>query len=628
MKKTFLALTIASITSFGTWANDKQLAVSEHGFSFGEGQRVQLIHTTGENRAFAGTPEGQSDVRIHKDLRNLGASQGEAVLKIDDNVYKIFGYGLTSPVVFVGETGLVVMDPGESTEHGAETEKVFRDVTGIDLPVTGIIYSHNHFDHLAGVKGWVTPEDVAAGKVEIYAHSTLTAAVANWASNVGTILGHRTTYTAATYAGTGAGVHGSVTDGLGPQVQLGEVGFIPPTVEFDDVIKVSNGGLDFELHYVPSETDDEIVMWLPDQKILHAAEVLQGENFPNLHTIRGTKARDAEVWYKGIDYMRNTFHDVEIMLVAHGRPVEGNWEVMDVLTAYRDGIQFVHDQSVRAINDGLTPFEMIEVVKLPEHLETHPWLLQRYGTVSHAVQQQFSNYIGFFHGDPWQLEPMAHAQRAEEYVRMMGGRDNIVNAARSYIKNGDFTYAAEILTYPIRVDNDDTEARELKAQAYTEWGYKQSNINWRNWAMTAAGELRGDLDYHQKIDFTSTDVLKNLPTEMVMDMMTVKLKAEDTIGVNYVVNIHFTDIEQAYSFEIRNGIVEVQHFSKPEPKLEIKMTRSLLEDLLAGGGDAAMAKAAKAGEFGLTTGTAEDMANFIAKFEEPKDGSEIPMIVR
>ncbi|MGF1695326.1 MBL fold metallo-hydrolase [Vibrio kyushuensis] len=623
IKISTLAIAMSAI-AFGVTA--KTLEVADHGFSFGAGERVTPVHVSGDNISFAGG-EGYGDDRIHPLLQELGKSQAQAVIKVDDNVYKIFGYGLTSPVVFVGDSGLIVMDPGESTEHGLATEKVFRDVTGIDLPVTGIVYSHNHFDHLGGVKGWVNAEDVQAGKVEIYAHTSLTNAVANWASNVGVILGHRTTYTAAVYAGRESGVHGSVTDALGPQVQLGEVGFLLPTTEFDDVLKVSNGGVNFELHYVPSETNDEIVMWLPEQRILHAAEVLQGENFPNLHSIRGTKARDAEVWFKGIDYMRNTFHDAEIMVLAHGRPVEGNWEVMDVLTSYRDALQFVHDQSVRFINHGMTPFEMIENVKLPENLHNHAWLHQRYGTVAHAVQQQYSNYIGFFHADPWQLEPMAHIQRAEEYVNLMGGRDAIISSAKKYIENGDYTYAAEILTYPIRVNNDDTEARELKAQAYTQWGYEKENVNWRNWAMTAAGELRGELDYNNKIDYSSADVMQNLPTEMVMDMMTVRMKGAEIADVRDTVSVTFTDTNEAFTYIVRNGVAELSTIALDDANTKIVLTRSLLNRIL-GQGQAALAAGIESGEFKFAKGNMESFQTFLGYFEQPKTGADIPLIVR
>lgn len=101
---------------------------------------------------------------------------------------------------------------------------------------------------------------------------------------------------------------------------------------------------------------------------------MQGENFPNIHTIRGTRYRDPQVWFQSIDRIREIANDADILIGAHGRPVFGNEYVTDVLTSYRDAILFTHDQTIRYMNKGMTPDELVEVVKLPDHLANHPWL--------------------------------------------------------------------------------------------------------------------------------------------------------------------------------------------------------------------------------------------------------------
>jgi len=41
----------------------------------------------------------------------------------------------------------------------------------------------------------------------------------------------------------------------------------------------------------------------------------------------------------------------------------------------RDAIQFIHDQTVRQMNKGLVPDELVEAVKLPPHLAAFkPWM--------------------------------------------------------------------------------------------------------------------------------------------------------------------------------------------------------------------------------------------------------------
>ncbi len=567
MRKILSTLTLGFISCSAVFAVDAVLVEHESGLFFGPGERIKVIDQDGVNKAYT-----RKDERIRPELTRHSEKFAQAVLRVDENICMTYGYGITAPVVLVGDDGLVVVDPGETTEHGEEMYRVFRDVTRIDLPIVGIVYTHNHLDHVAGVRGWTNDKDVASGKTRIYAHDTLVEAVANWSSSVGTILGQRTSYTAASFSGIG--VHGSINSALGSQFDVGAAGFILPTDTFSDTLDISIPGLKIELHHVPSETDDEIVVWLPDQKVVHAAEVLQGENFPNMHTIRGTKARDAEVWFTGIDQLRE--FEAELMVNAHGRPVEGKAAVENVLVSYRDGIQYVYDQSVRAINLGMRPFEMIEFVKLPKHLAEHPWLGEHYGTVSHSVQQQYSNYIGFYHADPWQLEPMQYNRRAAETVKLMGGRDAVMKAAEEYIKNGDFTFAAEILTPVITMNVDDTEARALKAEAYRRWGYDQINVNWRNWAMSAVGELEGTLDFEVGANFPSPDVISVLPVFNIMSMMTVRLKAEETLDKHFAVNLRLSDTSEDFSFEIRRGIVQLHTNTLDNATTQVELSREFL----------------------------------------------------
>lgn len=222
---------------------------------------------------------------------------------------------------------------------------------------------------------------------------------------------------------------------------------------------------------------------------------------------------------------------------------------------------------------------------------------------------------------------MAHNDRAEEYVKLMGGRDAVINSAKEYIKKGDFTYAAEILTYPIRINNDDMEARNLKAKAYTLWGYEQVNVNWRNWAMTAAGELRGDLDYNSSLNYTSPDVLQNLPTEMILDMMTVRMKGAEIADVTDTVSVTFSDTGEAFTYKVRNGIAELRTVALEDASTQIVLTRALLNRIL-GQGQTALAEGIQDGEFTFVKGDMVSFQQFLGYFEQPKTGAEIPLIVR
>ncbi|MFA0083595.1 alkyl sulfatase dimerization domain-containing protein [Vibrio breoganii] len=599
--------------------NDGVLFEHKSNLFWGKGERIKVLSTTGDTLAY--TKESEY---VHPILTKHGRKMDQAVIQVDHNVYLAYGFGLDTPVMIEGDDGIIIVDPGESVQMAQAAKEQFRKIT--DKPVKAIVYSHNHIDHISGVRAWTNDEEVASGQVQIIAQEGLTAAVANWSSNLGTLFGHRTSYTGAKHVEEGE--HGTVNDGLGPRFMQGDISFIEPNVVFKDKIETTIAGVKLEIVNVPSETKDEVVVYLPEQKILHAAEVLQGENFPNLHTIRGTKFRDPSMWFKGIDIMRQ--FDTEVMINSHGRPVEGKEAVANVLTAYRDAIQYTHDQTIRYMNKGMTPDELVEVVKLPKHLAEHPWLGEHYGTVAHAVRQIYVGYNGFFEGDPWQLEPMAYEQRAKAFIEIMGGRDNIINTANAAIEAENYTFAAEILSYPITVNKDDMEARKLKAKAYKAWAADQVNINWRNWALNAAAELEGTRDFSNMISFASVDVLTALPSKQIFDMMTSTLIAENTLDVNMTLVYNFSDTDESFTIEIRQGIAQLHEVALENAYVEINTTRATLNDVLMAGANAqqVMGQKMQSGEFAFANGDIQGFGQFMSYFDKPMAPQDIMLIVR
>jgi alkyl sulfatase BDS1-like metallo-beta-lactamase superfamily hydrolase len=593
----------------------------ESNLFWGEGKRIKVLSKTGDNIAYTAESE-----KVHPTLTKHSRKMDQAIIQVDDNVYLGYGFGLDTPVMIEGDDGIIIVDPGESVQMAESVREQFRKIT--DKPVTAIIYSHNHIDHISGVRAWATDEQVASGEIKIIAQEGLTAAVANWSSNLGTLLGQRTSFTGAKHVEEGE--NGTVNDGLGPRFMQGDISFIEPNVLIASqaTLDITISGVRMQIVNVPSETKDEIVVYLPEQKILHAAEVLQGENFPNLHTIRGTKFRDPAMWFKGIDVMRE--FDTEIMINSHGRPVEGKAAVANVLTAYRDAIQYTHDQTIRYMNKGLKADELVEVVKLPKHLAEHPWLGEHYGTVAHAVRQIYVGYIGFYEADPWQLEPMAYNQRAKAFVEIMGGRDNIIKTAEAAIAAENFTFAAEILSYPITMSKDDTEARQLKAKAYKAWAADQVNINWRNWGLNAAAELEDTRDFSNLISFASVDVLTALPSKQILDMMTATLIAENTLDVQMAMTYNFADTNESFTVEIRNGIAQLHETAVKGADVQINTSRAVLNQILMAGPNAqqVIGKNMQSGDFTFANGNIQDFGKFMSYFDKPMTPEDLMLIVR
>lgn len=480
----------------------------------------------------------------------------QQVYKITDNVYCAVGFGGANSVMIVGRDGVVIVDTMESVDAAKTVMAELRKIT--DKPVKAIVYTHNHTDHTMGIKAFTTEEDVRAGRVDIYAHETMMNTVISNAGVIGPILSLRSAYTFGVMLETGP--EGKINQGLGPQMVFGQRSFIAPTKTFKDALDVEIAGVKMRLIYAPSETDDEIIVWLPEQKLLQTAEVIQGETFPNLHTIRGTAYRDPVKWFKTIDAMRRL--QPEHIAPSHGRPMSGKDKIEEMLTAYRDAIQYVHDQTVRQMNKGLTPDEIAEAVAhLPPHLADHPWLGEFYGTVRHSVRQIYQGCLGWFNGDPTTLDPTPRLEQSKRYLELMGGRDAVVKAAQTAAGKGDHQWAAELLTHVIRVNSADQEARKLKAAGLRQLAYKTENSNWRNWYITSARELDGTLNQTVAAGVMSSlaapEIMRQLPTGKFLEALTVRLDPLKSANAHLTAVFRITDAGQSYALEVRRGVAQL-----------------------------------------------------------------------
>ncbi|MCK5874875.1 MAG: MBL fold metallo-hydrolase [Alcanivoracaceae bacterium] len=572
--------------------------------------------------------------QLHPELAEHTRHFVQKVYPVGQRIYSAVGWNLANTIMIEGDDGLIIVDVGESSLQSEKVMAEFRRLT--DKPVKAIIYTHHHPDHINGTAAFVSPQQVRDGEVEIIAHDSLLEHVVLQGATVGPILSLRSGYSFGLamamerpeeMAGMNAGI------GPTPEVDLerdpGST-FIAPTRTFSDELELTIAGVRMQMVHVPSEAEDEIAIWLPDDNILLSAEVIQGPTLPNVHTLRGTKFRDPVQWVKALDRLR-AFR-AEAMVPAHGQPVIGSEKVEEVLRMTRDGIAYIHDQTIRYMNKGYTPDELVELVKFPPHLRDYsPYLREYYGTVKHAVRQIYNGYLGWFDGDPTTLDPTPPVEKAERTVAMMGGRDKVIAAAKQAIDEQDYQWAAELLTPVIRVNHDDSEARQLKATALRQLGYASMNINWRNWYLTSAMELEGELDVAMlaagmKKPFISVTMMQNFPPLVWLNGMALHLdagKAEDT---ELTIGFEFSDIDVRHAIEIRRGVAQV-HEQVPEDlpvNATLVLDKAFLDRILAG--ETGLLKGIASGDVRLQ-GSKLDVVSFLAVLD-PEDIGDQGLTVR
>ena len=534
--------------------------------------------------------------------------------RIGERVYCAVGYNLANVIAVDGPEGLVIVDTGLEMRQGEEVLADLREITG--KPVAAIVYTHHHVDHVQGTRAFVSDEEVDSGAVPIVAHESLLEQYVQENGAIGPIMGARA-ISMYNVALDGADMKG-MNLGIGPFLRAGENGFVPPTEVFGDEYAVTLGGVRMEMHWVPSEAHSELCILLPDERTLLSAEVIQDHCFPNLYTLRGALFRDPRRWCRSIDAMREFGADVEHMVLQHGTPVSGNEEIHTVLRNYRDAIQFTHDQTMRWANKGYAKDEIARMVRLPPHLESFaPWLRPYYGTVEHSVPQIYSGTIGWFDGDPTALAPTPREQYAERLVRMMGGRDAVLEESRAALTAGDPQFAAELCSYLIRIDREDRDARLVKAAAFRELGYASLNIGWRGFYLTGARVLDGTLDLDplyrvMGMVAANPEALRRMPPHALVELMPLRLKAEESHEVREAIGLHFTDLDEHWTVEIRGGVAVAEQRRSQDVVARAAGPREALGLLVAGTLEVGAALAVEGFE---VEGSRERLAAFLERFE-------------
>ena len=574
------------------------------------------VFLTGNNLAF-----DESSEKVAERLTSHARTMEQGVYQVAEDFYIAVGYGNANMTMVVGTNGVLLIDSMENAEAAREALADLRKASNNDSPVRALIYTHSHPDHSSGSRGLLDAAEVESGQVEIYSHEKLLAGMRGNPS-LGITFPLRLAYSFGWDLERGE--DGWVEVGLGPLLRTGTSGFLPPTISFQGSLDIEVAGIRVHLKEAPSESDDEIVLWFPDHGVLHVADVIQGECLPNLYALRGA-VRDVWQWIGAVDMLRE--FNAHAMISGHGRPLVGQEEVREVLLAYRDAMQYIHDQTVRLIARGLTPDELVEAVsELPPRLRDHPWLGEFYGAVKQIVRQIYVNYLGWFEGDPAFLDPLPRSVRSARYVEAMGGRDAVVALATRSHAEGDYCWTAEILTHLLRLDTEDREARQLKADALRQLGYQAVNPIWRNNYLMAAREIDGTLDHALLLGamrgLANPDVAATIPVPQLLRAFATRLNPAESSGTRRQVAFHCTDNGAGYGLVIRSEVAEDLPHALENAEIAIETTEPTLRGLLAG--RITWPDAVEEGAVTLTRGTGDEATHFWGLFDTPKN--DLPAI--
>jgi len=503
------------------------------------------------------------------------------LFKVSDGIYQVRGYDVSHITFIEGKTGYIVVDPLVSVETARATLDFFyRHLPR--RPVTAVIYTHSHVDHWGGVKGVVSEEDVKAGRVRILAPEGMTREVISENLMAGNAMKRRAMYMFGSLLPKNP--QAQVDAGIGKAASSGTISYIPPTEEITKPVQeVVIDGVKFVFQQVPqTEAPVEMNFYLPELKALCVAE----NAVPSLHNLltpRGAQVRDGQAWYRAIDETIDLFGDqAEVFFTTHLWPRWGNAKIMDYLQKQRDLYKYIHDQTVRLMNQGYTMTECAEMIRLPRSLDGEWFNRDFYGTVNFNVKAVYQRYLGWFDANPAHLHPLPPEDAARKYVEFMGGPEAVLSKARESMKKGDYRWAAQVVNHVVFAQPENREARELQADALEQLGYQSESPVWRNFYLTGARELRHGIDKSIPVQEPGGDILHGMPMALFFDLMAVRIDGQKAADKRIVVNWVLTDTNETYTLILANGVLN-QKKGRPAKNADatVILTRSVFNAIIA-----------------------------------------------
>ncbi|GAA1971215.1 alkyl sulfatase dimerization domain-containing protein [Isoptericola halotolerans] len=477
----------------------------------------------------------------------------DGLFEVVPGIYQVRGMDLSVISFVEGDDGVIVIDPLISEETAAAAINLYREHRG-DRRVTAVIYSHSHVDHFGGVRGVVDQEDVDAGRTQVIAPAGFVEHAVAENVYAGPAMARRAGYMYG--AALARGPQAQVGAGLGQTTSTGTVTLIPPTLEItatgeEHVVD----GVRIVFQMAPdSEAPSEMLFYFPAHRALCAAEDAT-HTLHNLLTLRGAVVRDPNAWSKYLTETVDLFgDDLEVVFASHHWPTWGRERAVGYLENQRDLYAYLHDQTLRMINKGMTGPEIAEEIRLPPALEDTWSARGYYGSVSHNVKAIYQRYMGWFDGNPAHLWEHPPVERAKRYARLAGGVDALVADARQAFEAGDLRWAAEVANHAVFAEPDHVEAREVLADTYEQLGYGSENGTWRNFYLSGAAELR-DGQFGTPTDTSATDVIANLSPEMLFDAIAVQVNGPLAWNERLSVDVVLTDTGKRYRLRLANGVL-------------------------------------------------------------------------
>ncbi|KAJ5610631.1 beta-lactamase-like protein [Penicillium lagena] len=479
----------------------------------------------------------------------------QGLFEVTKGIYQVRGFDLSNMTIVEGSRGIIVIDPLTSVECAAAALGLYRSHRG-DRPVKALIYSHSHADHFGGARG------ILAANADPSIPIIAPAGFMEEATSENIYLGDAMRRRAAFMYGIRLprAPDGHIGCGLGMAVSTGITSLIPPNDTIYETGETRNiDGVRIEFQMVPgTEAPAEMNFFFPDQSALLIAECAT-HCLHNIITLRGALVRDAKAWASYLDETLVLYGDrSDVLFAGHHWPTWGKEQLKTFIEEQRDLYAYLHDQTIRMMNLGMTGTEIAEKITLPPSLESAWHGRGYYGSISHNVKGIYQRYMGWFDGDPVHLWEYPTAELGQRYVDCMGGVDAVIQKAAQYAEAKDLRFAATLLGNAVSAQPTHRAARLALASVFDKLGYGCENATWRNFYLTGAMDMRSSNTANPKAQ-SGFEFSPTLSTEQLVTLLSVRLDGLRAAMESFVMDVHLTDEKTWLRLILNNGALTVRN---------------------------------------------------------------------
>jgi alkyl sulfatase BDS1-like metallo-beta-lactamase superfamily hydrolase len=536
------------------------------------------------------------------------------LFKVSERIYQIRGYDLANMSIIEGDSGWIVIDPLTASETAAKGMALVRKHLG-DKPITGIIFTHSHVDHFGGALGIISSAEIAERNIPVIAPIGFIEEATSENVIAGNAMMRRSTFSYG--KNLPRTQRGHIGSGLGKAPAYGTTGILEPNYTVDTTgQELTVDGIDFIFQNASgSEAPSELTFYLPQLKTYCGAEVLS-RNMHNIYTLRGAKVRDAVKWAGFINEAMDMAANADNYFASHHWPMWGNEQIIEYLEKQRDMYKYIHDQTMRLANSGLTPNEIAEEIEMPASLQQQFYNRGYYGTLKHNSKAVYQHYYGWYDGNPANLDALTEVDAGQKYVTLMGGPDAVIAAAQTAYDKGEYRWVAQLLNHLVFAEPGNRQARGLLATAYDQLGYQSESGVWRDVYLNAALELRNGAPEKGMNMADAKGIITQTPVSKFFDAMSVRLNGIKADGVEKVINVRITDLNENHVLRIKNSVFHhTTGTVNTEANASIAISHSLLTDMLTG--SAGIKDILTSDELDIQ-GSTIDLIQFFSLFEAPE----------